>query len=252
MIEDEEPNKSNENADDNNSLAKLLAMLQDGLKKHQEQDPASLLEKHLPQKLKDQFVKTDEHVRNRVQEIQKTCLLSGCTAVGESPQVFQTDAFNLERALDEHTCCEDEMVTDVCLVAALEKLQFGAESDGEIYSEEQLRPEGIEPSILGRVITIFQECHQAKPVDTPEELKDIDDIHPYLCSGFAVEFFQVMKKHRMQHDHFHYDLKLVCREIIDREEILKSTPFRFQKFRMGDEDFLSSLEFMDENPESGG
>ena len=246
MTEDED-----QDGEEKKNLSKFLSML-GKLIKGKGLSPTEIIVGSMKPDTQSDFKKIDKLMDKRLNTLIQTCLNQGCTMGGVSRDSITTDAFVMDRGCDSHTTFLGGTVTDVCFLAAVDKMRFSKESDGELYTENQLRPEGMNPSIIVRLWPVFQENDLPELPTSLEDVAKIEDVRPYLCSAIATEFYTILDKHREEGDHFHFDMQLDQRILFDRDFMLSKKSFHIPQLNMGGTNFMDTLEFMDENPESGG
>lgn len=203
---------------------------------------------------KKEYNSITKRINKQLDRFKQSAYNAGLNMVCFHSSPIKVNAYGLDTTFDEEHAPVGGIAKDECFKER--RLEFAPESDKEIYAEDSLRPAGVEA-------TMFAMCYSVCRVvpdmfanymkqQQPEEKGNM----PKLLDAMVVEFSKIVRKHKHgEGDHYHYDVEIVKRKVYEQEELLGDAPLILPALpidvsaRM---DFLSTLEFMDENPSSGG
>ena len=210
----------------------------------------------LSEENKKRHKQLDDKVTARFDELKHTCFNHGCSVFGVARQNLQVSLYGGLSVYDNCTTHVGGTMEGTCLSSLTQRMNFAPESDEEIYSAKQLRPEGVAPSLLALAVSVKKEIPSMFAGAFAKPETDEVDLLDHLLDAVLVEFYQIADKKRADHgDHFHYDMELLTRVEFDQAFLLGNEAFKLPALPVDSSatlDFLSSLTFMDENPESGG
>jgi len=250
----EEPPGDN-SPDPKENLRNLLGMLGEALESQQNADP---LEGYSDED-KAKFKEISDRIMDRTKDLERACFLAGITCAARVNHMIKVDTFGADSVYDENTCMVHGVFENVCLSNMLASQAFNPECDEELYAEKQDRPEGRDASFIALIWPVKKEANVtfdgifAPPQGEEEKVGIVES----FVDDLLLEIYKVDNRQRAAHaaDHYHYDLELYARKEFSRDFVLGDAAFRIPALPLEQAsglDFIASLEFMDENPESGG
>jgi len=244
---DEQPNPEDGLPEGLQGFLKLIEGLAEALS-----NPVDAIVEQLSEEDKEKYEKINKRLQARAKELESLAFKYGCTAFGFGRMPIVIDTFGADSVYDERTCMVGGIEEGACFLSDLSNLVFPPESDGEIYAKDQLRPEGIAPSIVCRAYTVHRRIPNM--FSGMFEEKKEPALEDMLCDAVLLEFAEVVKKERSNNaDHFHYDLHLLARKEFETEELLGSKQLTIPALPIDQSDhldFMSSMEFMSEEEDA--
>jgi hypothetical protein len=234
------------------SIRKLIEMMLGGGNDAKESFFAGLSDAE-----KEEYKALNEQSTTRIKELVSQCFLKGCTAVGVTNSIIDVTPFGGLTAYDNHSTHVGGTLTDVCMQTAFAHVTFAPDSDNKLYCENQLKPEGIAASIFAVVATVkkvIPASFRGAFGNANDETKTLRD---HMIDAVLVEFYRLTAEKSCGHGvlHYHYDMELLTRAEFDRAHLLSTARYQLPAIpvsTVSGVDFLESLTFMDEDPESGG
>lgn len=216
----------------------------------------SLIDSFSPED-KAEYERIDKIMDARVEEMSRAAFHNGCVAFGVGRAPILVETFGADSVYDGHTCMVHAVEKDVCFQSNLRKMDFAPDSDEEIYTEEQLKPDGVASSLVARMFVVYKKMPDsfAGAFGKPEK-KEKPELSDHLCDSFLLEVAKVISKKRVEgQERWQYNIELVARKEFDTEFLMSEERITFPALPVdltSNIDFISTLEFSDENPESGG